>query len=263
MMGDHTLRTCHFGYISGILIAVTFAGGCIGTYYIPGRMLTSQFDSSHDTYLTAGYGVGGWQTDIAVVPITNFWMTGHVAYLPFSDSIEVPSRRLNDQGFFLGSSLGELHGEFGLGWYSAGQGEQFGLLTGYGRGTSAIIRLKTDINYSDTIEPAPEVGRGDFETYFLQASGVSLITDPHMYARLLLRGEYLRFTQFSLERKDQPLPTALLIEPRIFFGTSFPEFPGLQCEVQMGIQFRAGGRERFDFVPLHISLALLGLLDLF
>jgi hypothetical protein len=35
----------------------------------------------------------------------------------------------------------------------------------------------------------------------------------------------------------------------------------LQLEMQLGWQFRVGGRERFDLQKEHIPLALLGLLD--
>jgi hypothetical protein len=241
------MQRIHLYYIIVILFACTIAEGCIPTNYISSRIPTPQFDSTRDTYVAAGAGAGGWQGDVAVTPIDNFWIAGHISYLPFTDSMSSGAS---------GSSLGQLHSEFGVGWYSSGQGRQFGLLAGYGRGRSAFIRL----NYGDTIDP--EIGQGDFETYFLQGSGIAIATTPNTYFRLLVRGEYIRFRQFTVDGIGEPLPSAVLMEPRILFGAKNPEYPDIQFEMQVGFQFRVGGREQFDFHPLHISFAFMGLLDL-
>ena len=55
-------------------------------YYIPSRIPTPQFDSTHDTYLAAGYGAGGWQADVSASPTDNYWIAGHFAFIPFTDT---------------------------------------------------------------------------------------------------------------------------------------------------------------------------------
>jgi hypothetical protein len=247
------MQPIHPLHIIIILVACTIVGGCVPTYYISGRVPTPQFDSSCDAYVAAGGGAGGWQGDVAAAPMDNFWIAGHISYLPFTDSISSGAS---------GSSLGQFYGEFGLGWYSSGEGRQFGLLAGYGRGRSLFIQTKIADHSIDTIESPPEIGEGDFETYFLQGSGIALRTTPNTYFRLLVRGEYIRFRHFTLDGIDQPRPTAVLVEPRILFGAKNPDYPGIQFEMQIGFQFRVGGRARFEFHPLHISLAFIGLLDL-
>jgi hypothetical protein len=193
----------------------------------------------------------------------NFWLAGHFTYLPFTDTVEDVDEVI--RSFVVdhnGLSLGEFYGDFGLGWYSSRDLEKFSLLAGYGRGKSSFTRIKGGYRWYDTTARIPEIGRGDFETYFVQASAPFFSMNSNVYLQLLLRSEYIRFRSFTLDKGDQPLPTAILIEPRMFFGAQFnPELP-LQFEMQVGFQFKAGGRERFDFQPLHISLALMGLLDL-
>jgi hypothetical protein len=247
----------HPGYIILLLIGLIMAGAC-APYYIPGNMPTPPMDSTSDIYLAAGVGAGGWQGEAVVAPMDHLWMAGHLSYIPFTDSTEVPSP---DKASYMESSLGQLHGEFGLGWYSIVDGGQYGILAGYGRGHSSLSRFSN--SFPDTTLDWEFAG-GNFETYFLQLSAAPFRLDSGGYAGVLLRGEYVRFREFLLDGVPQPLPTALLIEPRLFIvgATHNPTLFNSGFEFQVGFQFRVGGREEFVFQPLHISLMIRGLLDL-
>jgi hypothetical protein len=251
------VQRIHPGYIIPVLIGLIIAGAC-APYYIPGTMPTPQFDSTHDIYLAAGGGTGGWQAEGALAPINHLWMAGQFSYLPFTDSTEAPDPNMSP---YPESSLGQLHGEFGLGWYSIVDGGQYGILAGYGRGRSALDRIRSTPDTTLDLEFA----EGSFETYFVQLSGALFELDSGGRAGILLRAEYIQFRELLLDGQPQPLPSALLIEPRFFFGGPFNRstFLGLGFEFQVGLQFRVGGREEFVFQPLHVSLMIRGLYDLF
>jgi hypothetical protein len=249
-----------FRHIFTILIACSITEGCFSGawYYIPSRMPTPEFDSTSDTYLAGAFGTGGFQADIVATPADHVWMAGHFTFLSLTDSIDA-TQSPGMGGPVYWSSLGHIYGEFGVGWYSD---RQHGLIAGYGRGWSSFIREVTRNRSSrDTTTYPPEVGRGEFENYFLQASTAPMKVNADAYARLLLRGEYVRFRQFSANRKDLPLPSAVLLEPRILLGTQVPDTPDLLFEIQIGFQVRMDDGERFDYLPVQLSLALIGLFD--
>ena len=78
-----------------------------------------------------------------------------------------------------------------------------------------------------------------------------------------MRGEYVRFRDFTANGFDRPLPTALLVGPRVYGGGSLKELRNLRFEIQAGLQIRVAGAEEFRFQPFHISIMCIGLLDLF
>jgi hypothetical protein len=250
---------CLVGWFVVTMITCTIIGGCGAAHYAPGRVPTPQFDSVRDMYLAVGYDAASRvQMEVAVTPIQHLWITGHISYLPFIDTAKFPAEWKESDGTSL--LIGQLHGEIGLGWYS-GYGRKFGILAGYGSGISSYAQIGETSRF-DTINTTFTFGYGNFETYFLQVSGASLKVASTAYAQLLLRGEYVRFRNFNRKGKDRPPPTALFIEPQVFTGTEIPGYPGLQMEIQVGGQFRVGGREEFLFDPIHISLAFMGLLNL-
>jgi hypothetical protein len=256
-METYTVRACTL--IMVILLVSAVAGGCGAVYYAPGRVPTPQFDSTHDTYLAGGYDfVSGVQGEVALSPIRHIWITGHIDYTPFIDSADLPSGWADS--YAGGLLLGQIHTELGVGWYS-GHGRKFALLAGCGRGRATHMQV-WEVSSFDTIPPAADIGRGDFETYFLQISGISLSVASNAYAQLMIRGEYIRFTQFSLNSINQPPPSVLIIRPVLFTGMKLSEDPASQLEIQAGSQIRFAGSGKFLYDPIFISLTLLGLFDL-
>jgi hypothetical protein len=172
------------------------------------------------------------------------------------DSLEL----LADQTIGIPAFLGQVHGEFGIGWYSDVEGGQLGFLGGYGRGRTSIVEWK---DFSDTTGPGWELGGGVFETYFMQVSAASLPAGAEGYGGVVLRSEYLRFRDFGFGGREEPRPTALLIGPRVYAGGSLKALRNIRFEMQLGLQIRAAGNEEFSFQPFHLSIMCIGLLDLF
>jgi hypothetical protein len=249
------MRRIHPGYLIVILIGFILAGAC-APYYVPGRVPTPQFDSTRDTYVAAGYGAGGYQFEVGAAPAENLWIAGHLSYFPFMDSLEL----LADQTIGIPAFLGQVHGEFGIGWYSEVEGGQLGLLGGYGRGRTSFADFK---DFTDTIRPSWALGGGEFETYFLQVSAASSGAGADGYGGVVLRSEYVRFRDFTLGGSEKPEPIALLVGPRVYAGGSLKALRSLRFEMQLGLQIRVAGREEFSFQPFHISIMCIGLLDRF
>jgi hypothetical protein len=248
-------KRIHPGYIIVILVGFILAGAC-APYYVPGRVPTPQFDKTRDTYVAAGYGAGGYQAEVGVAPAGNLWLSGHFSYFPFMDSLEV----LADRALSIPQFLGQVYGEFGVGWYTIADDGQFALLGGYGRGRTSLVESK---NFNDTTQPYWALGGGAFETYFLQVSTASLDKGSNAYGGLVLRSEYMRFRDFVSGGSEAPEPSALLIGPRVYAGASLDVIPDLRFEMQLGFQIRIAGNEQFRFQPFHISIMCIGLLDLF
>jgi hypothetical protein len=248
-------KRIHPGYLIVILIGFILAGAC-APYYVPGRVPTPQFDKSRDTYVAAGYGAGGYQAEVGVAPVDNLWLSGHFSYFPFMDSLEV----LTDRTISIPQFLGQVYGEFGVGWYTIEEGGQFGFLGGYGRGRTSLVESK---NFSDTTQPYWALGGGMFETYFLQVSAASIGEGSDGYGGLVLRSEYFRFREFMSGGSTEPEPTALLVGPRAYAGGSLKALQNIRFEMQLGLQIRVAGKEEFRFQPFHISIMCIGLLDLF